>query len=75
MRKTPNFPGFRGEIFQFVPNRRCSSYAKIGQKIEKTVFFDKFQTAPSTFSVSLPTIMGQVRYVTSAPISLDVKLD
>ena len=70
----PNISGSREGILQFTlktlashlyfsDNHFAPPTTKISQKIEKTVFLDQFQTAPLTFSLSLPRITGLVRYI------------
>ena len=64
-----HFPGFRKGIFQFVPDtldhplfflitNLLFLLQKIGQKTEKNLFFDQFQTVLSTFSLFLPQNYG-----------------
>ena len=79
MRKDPISLGLEGEFHQFVPealehpplhfsdDQFPPIIPKIGNKILKTVFLDQFHTVPSTFSVSFPKIMGQVRYFIIPP--------
>ena len=79
MRKDPISLDLEAEFLQFVPetlkippvyffdDQFAPLIPKIGNKIEKTVFLNQFQTVPSTFSLSLPKILGQVRYCIIPP--------
>ena len=70
MKKGPISLGFEGQFLQFVPetleqpalhfsdDQIAPLIPKIGNKIEKTVLLDQFHTGPSTFSLSLPKVMG-----------------
>ena len=44
--------------------------AKISRIVEKTVFVDQFKSVPFTSSRSLPTTIGQFRYVIAPSISM-----
>ena len=70
MRKSPISLGLDGQFLQFVPetlehrplhfsdDQIALLIPKIGNKIEKIVLLDQFHTGPSTFSLSLPKVMG-----------------
>ena len=82
MRKRPNFPGLKREIFQFVPEAlEHSLYTflmtklpllsqKLATNLKKTVPLNQFHTVPSTFSLSLPKVMGQVCYFVISPYQI-----
>ena len=72
MRKIPNFPVLKGVIFLICPwnirthplhfsdDQFSPLIRKIDKKIERNCTLDQFYTVPSTFSLSLPKVLGQV---------------
>ena len=54
-------------LYTFLMTNLLLLSQKLATKLKKTVFLNQFHTVLSTFSLSLPKIMGQVRYFIIPP--------